>query len=232
MSKKPFVSAVIVAAGNSTRMSCNISKQLIPLLGKPTIAYTLKAFEEASSVDEVVVVCRKADMDAIGEIVKLEGFEKVKAFAVGGGNRSESVKNGVLAASSEATHFAIHDGARALITPQDINRVVSEAFVCSAATLGTPVTDTVKIVNKQGIITSTPDRSQLAAVQTPQVFERSIYLRALENAEGMGFTDDCAMVEKIGIFPKVVLGESVNIKLTTQGDIPVAESILKKRQEV
>lgn len=110
--------------------------------------------------------------------------------------------------------------------------MVSEAFVCSAATLGTPVTDTVKIVNKQGIITSTPDRSQLAAVQTPQVFERSIYLRALENAEGMGFTDDCAMVEKIGIFPKVVLGESVNIKLTTQGDIPVAESILKKRQEV
>lgn len=231
MSKKPFVSAVIVAAGNSTRMSCYVSKQLIPLLGEPTISYTLKAFEAASTVDEVIIVCRKVDMDALKEIVKDYGFTKVKAFTVGGSERSESVKNGVLAANENATHFAIHDGARALITPNDINKVVSEAFLLGAATLGTPVTDTIKVVDKDGVITSTPLRSTLMAVQTPQVFERVIYLKALENAKGKGFTDDCAMVEEMGVNPKIVLGDSPNIKLTTQSDIPMAESILKKRQE-
>lgn len=231
MSQKPFVSAIIVAAGNSTRMSCYISKQLIPLLGEPTISYTLKAFEAASTVDEVVIVCRKVDMDALKELVSKYGFKKVKAFAVGGSERSESVKNGVMAASANVTHFAIHDGARALITADDINKVVSEAFLCSAATLGTPVTDTIKVVDKDGVITSTPDRATLMAVQTPQVFERNLYLRALENAKGKGFTDDCAMVEEMGVYPKIVLGDSPNIKLTTQADIPMAESILKKRQE-
>ena len=231
MSKSPFVSAVVVAAGNSTRMSCYVSKQLIPLLGEPTISYTLKAFENASSVDEVIVVCRKVDTEAIKEIVNEYGFKKVKAFTVGGSERSESVKNGVFEASEKATHFAIHDGARALITPQDINKVVSEALLTGAATLGTPVTDTIKIVDKDGVITSTPQRSTLMAVQTPQVFEREIYLKALENAKGKGFTDDCAMVEETGVFPKIVIGDRPNIKLTTQSDIPMAESILKKRQE-
>lgn len=231
MSQNPFVSAIIVAAGNSTRMSCNVSKQLIPLLGEPTISYTLKAFESASTIDEVIIVCRKADMDALKEIVENYGFVKVKAFTLGGSERSESVKNGVLATSENATHFAIHDGARALITPHDINKVVSEAFLCSAATLGSPVTDTIKVVNKEGIITSTPERSTLMAVQTPQVFEREIYLKALENAKGKGFTDDCAMLEEMGVYPKIVIGDNPNIKLTTQADIPMAESILKNRQE-
>ncbi len=231
MNKKPFVSAVVVAAGNSTRMSCSISKQLIPLLGEPTICHTLKSFETAMTVDEVVIVCRKVDLDEFKEIVATYGFNKVKAFTIGGSERSESVKNGVLAADKRATHFAIHDGARALITAHDINKVISEAFICGAATLGTPVTDTIKVVDKNGMITSTPDRSTLMAVQTPQVFEREIYLKALENAQGKGFTDDCAMVEEMGIYPKIVLGDNPNIKLTTQADIGVAESILKKRQE-
>lgn len=231
MSIKPFVSAVIVAAGNSTRMSCYVSKQLIPLLGEPTISYTLKAFEAASLVDEVIIVCRKVDMPTLKELVESYGFKKVKVLTAGGSTRSESVKNGIVEASKCATHFAIHDGARALITPDDINKVISEAFVCGAATLGTAVTDTIKVVNSDGIILSTPDRSSLMAVQTPQVFEREIYLKALENAKGKSFSDDSAMVEEIGVYPKIVLGDSPNIKLTTQADIPMAESILKKRQE-
>lgn len=231
MNVKPFVSAVIVAAGNSTRMSCYISKQLIPLLGEPTISYTLRAFEDANLIDEVVVVCRKVDMEELKDIVAEYGFSKVKAFTIGGSERSESVRNGVRSASNDATHFAIHDGARALITPHDINKVVSEALICGAATLGSPVTDTIKVVDKEGIITSTPDRSTLMAVQTPQVFERDLYLKAIENAKGKGFTDDCAMVEEFGVYPKIIIGDHPNIKLTTQADIGVAESILKKRKE-
>lgn len=231
MSDKPFVTAVVVAAGNSTRMSCYVSKQLIPLLGAPAISYTLKAFENAHTIDEVVIVCRKVDMSELKAIVSEYGFGKVKAFTVGGSERSDSVKNGVEAASDCATHFAIHDGARALITAHDIDKVVSEAFVCGAATLGAPVTDTIKVVDKNGNIISTPDRASLMAVQTPQVFERNIYLRALENAKGKGFTDDCGMVEEIGVYPKIIMGDHHNLKLTTQADIPMAETILKKRQE-
>ena len=231
MNVKPFVSAVIVAAGNSTRMSCYISKQLIPLLGEPTISYTLRAFEDATLIDEVVIVCRKVDMEELKDIVAEYGFSKVKAFTIGGSERSESVRNGVLSANKDATHFAIHDGARALITPHDINKVVSEALIFGAATLGSPVTDTIKVVDKDGIITSTPDRSTLMAVQTPQVFERELYLKAVENAKGKGFTDDCAMVEELGVYPKIIIGDHPNIKLTTQVDIGVAESILKKRKE-
>ena len=217
---KPFVTAVVVAAGNSTRMSCYVSKQLIPLLGAPAISYTLKAFENAHTIDEVVIVCRKVDMSELKAIVSEYGFSKVKAFTVGGSERSDSVKNGVEAASDCATHFAIHDGARALITAHDIDKVVSEAFVCGAATLGAP-----------GNIISTPDRASLMAVQTPQVFERNIYLKALENAKGKGFTDDCGMVEEIGVYPKIIMGDHHNLKLTTQADIPMAETILKQRQE-
>lgn len=231
MSDKPFVTAVVVAAGNSTRMSCYVSKQLIPLLGAPAISYTLKAFENAHTIDEVVIVCRKVDMSELKSIVSEYGFSKVKAFTVGGSERSDSVKNGVEAASDCATHFAIHDGARALITAHDIDKVVSEAFVCGAATLGAPVTDTIKVVDKNGNIISTPDRASLMAVQTPQVFERNIYLSALENAKGKGFTDDCGMVEEIGVYPKIIMGDHHNLKLTTQADIPMAETILKKRQE-
>lgn len=231
MNGKPFVSAIIVAAGNSTRMSCTISKQLIPLLGKPAISYTLAAFQEAVSIDEVVVVCRNAEMTELKEIVKAGGFTKVKAFTVGGSDRSESVKNGVLAAHPAATHFAVHDGARPLITPRDINSVVAQAIICKAATLASQVTDTVKVVDENGVIAYTPQRSTLMAVQTPQVFERGVYLKALENAKGKGYTDDCAMVEEISVFPVTVLGSSANIKLTTVTDIPLAETILKKRQE-
>lgn len=231
MSDKPFVSAIIVAAGNSTRMSCYVSKQLIPILGKPAISYTLRAFEEAASIDEVIIVCRKVDMQALQDIVDEYAISKVKSFVVGGCQRSESVKNGVEAASGDATHFAIHDGARALITPTDINKVVAEALVCKAATLGTPVTDTIKIVGKDGFISSTPDRATLMAVQTPQVFEKELYLSALLNSQGKGYTDDCAMLEELGVSPKIIVGDSPNIKLTTQADIPVAETILKKRQE-
>lgn len=231
MSKKPFVSAIIVAAGNSTRMSCGISKQLIPLLGKPAISYTFKAFENAQSISEVIVVCREADEAELRAIVSDYEITKVKAFVYGGSERSESVRNGISRASCCATHFAIHDGARALITSVDIDKVVSEAFVCSAATLGTFVTDTIKVVDEKGVITSTPDRSTLMAVQTPQVFERRLYLDALKDAKGKGFTDDCAMLEYAGIFPKVIVGDSTNMKLTTPSDISLAESILKKRQE-
>ena len=221
-----FVSAIIVAAGNSTRMGLGVSKQFIKIGGEPVITHTLRAFENADVIDSAVVVCRKEDEAEIRSIISDNGFSKVRALVYGGDTRDRSVKNGVKACDERTTHFAIHDGARPLITETDINAVVAEAKKCGAAALGTLVTDTVKAVGEDGIIISTPDRAALRAVQTPQVFEKGLYLKALAEAENKGITDDCQLVERIGGSVKIVLGSERNIKLTTQNDIKLAEMYL------
>ena len=228
-----FVSAIIVAAGSSTRMGTADSKQFIPLLERPVIEYTLRAFQDCESISEIVVVSREQDAQQIKEIADNNGFSKVKAVVNGGDSRAHSVKNGIAAASSGAEYYAIHDGARPLITVEDIERVCEAAFETGAATLGTPVTDTIKIVDGSDVIESTPLRSQLRAVQTPQVFESELYSFALDNAEDSleGFTDDCSLIENMGGEVMVVDGSNENIKLTTPIDIIIAESILRSRGE-
>lgn len=230
--KKPYVAAVIVAAGNSTRMSLSVSKQLIPLLGISVIGRTLMAFEKAQSISEIVVVCRDGDRNEIEEIAHSLSIGKLKGFASGGSTRGESVSAGVGELSDKVTHIAIHDGARALVTSNEINDVVMSAIEHNAATLAVPVVDTVKIVDESGVIVSTPDRASLVSAQTPQVFEKELYLRAMRSSEGMSFTDDCAIVESIGEKIHTVIGEYTNIKITTPKDIPLAEEILRQRGAV
>lgn len=226
-----FVSAIIVAAGGSVRMGIADSKQFIPLLSRPAIEYTLRAFQNCYLIKEIVVVCREQDMERIDSIVAENDFSKVKKLVVGGASRAESVRNGVKAASEKAEYYAIHDGARPLITVEEIQRVAEAAFETGAATLGTSVKDTIKIVDGFNNIESTPLRSQLRAVQTPQVFEKDLYTFALENAGDnvINFTDDCALIENMGGEVQVVKGSEENIKLTTPIDIVIAESILKER---
>lgn len=226
-----FVSAIIVAAGGSVRMGIADSKQFIPLMGKPAIEYTLKAFESCYLIKEIVVVCREQDKERIRAIADENGFSKVKTLVEGGASRAESVRNGINAASNKAEYFAIHDGARPLITVEEIERVVEAAFETGAATLGVPVKDTIKIVDGYNKIESTPLRSQLRAVHTPQVFEKELYRFALENAGDnmINFTDDCSLIEHMGGEVEVVKGNEENIKLTTPIDVVIAESILKNR---
>ena len=229
MNNTTHVTAVVVAAGNSTRMKSEISKQFINILSKPVIAHTLAAFEKASSISEVVVVCRESDRAQIEEIVKAENARKVKAFAIGGATRSDSVAAGIGVASDNTTHFAIHDGARPLILPEDIDRVVEAGIKNKAAALAVPVTDTIKIVDDDGFIVATPLRSTLRAAQTPQVFEKELYLSAFEKNRNADFTDDCALVETVGAKVQIVIGDYTNIKVTTPQDVPLAEGILRKR---
>lgn len=228
-----FVSAVIVAAGGSVRMGIADSKQFIPLLSRPAIEYTLKAFQNCYLIKEIVVVCREQDTERINKIVELNGFDKVSHLVRGGESRADSVRNGIGACSESAKYYAIHDGARPLITVDEIERVVEAAFDTGAATLGTSVKDTIKIVDGFNNIESTPIRSQLRAVQTPQVFERDLYRFALENAGDnlINFTDDCSLIENMGGEVVVVKGSEENIKLTTPIDIVIAESILKSRNQ-
>ncbi|MCQ2513658.1 MAG: 2-C-methyl-D-erythritol 4-phosphate cytidylyltransferase [Ruminococcus sp.] len=228
-----FVSAIIVAAGGSVRMGIADSKQFIPLLSRPAIEYTLKAFQNCYLINEIIVVCREQDKQRIQAIADENSFNKVKALVEGGATRAESVKNGIMAVDSQSKYFAIHDGARPLITVDEIERVVEVAFETGAATLGVPVKDTIKIVNGFDIIETTPLRSQLRAVQTPQVFERELYEFALSNADdkSFSFTDDCSLIEKMGCEVTVVKGNEENIKLTTPIDITIAQSILRTRYD-
>ena len=230
---KNFVSAIIVAAGGSVRMGIADSKQFLPLLGRPAIEYTLQAFQKCDLIREVIVVCREQDMERIRQIADENGFSKVTRLVPGGASRADSVRNGISSADENADYYAIHDGARPLITVEEIERVTDAAFETGAATLGTAVTDTIKLVNDCNVIESTPVRSQLRAVQTPQVFEKELYSFALENAGKnlVDFTDDCALIEHMGGEVEVVEGSKENIKLTTPVDVIIAESILRDRAE-
>lgn len=226
---KAYTSAIIAASGNSTRMGLQVSKQLINLCSKPVIEHTLGAFENCEVIDEIVVVCREIDSDSIKAIA--HKFSKVRAVVTGGDTRADSVRNGVAACSENSEFFAIHDGARPLITTADISAVVERAYKTKAATLSTPVTDTIKVVDDAGVIINTPVRDTLRAVQTPQVFERGLYLDAISNMveNKLLVTDDCSMVEALPYEVTVVGGSPENIKLTTQTDLIFAEAILKNR---
>ena len=224
-------------------MGLEISKQFIDLNGEPVIARTLNAFEKSSVIDSVVVVCRDCDRKRIEDIVLQKNFKKIKSVAPGGLTRDESVCNGILKCDERTTHFAIHDGARPFIRAEFVRELISqiESENCEAAAiavengsavLATFVTDTIKVVNENDEIVSTPVRSTLRAVQTPQVFEKNIYLKALEYAKKNKdpVTDDCKLVENIGEKIKIVIGSETNIKLTTKNDIKLAKSILKEER--
>ena len=225
--KGNFFSAIIVAAGNSSRMGGKESKMFIDLLGKSVITRTADIFSSCSLINEIIVVCRDEDKDQIASSINTE---KPLKFAKGGKTRQESVLNGIKCADEKCDYLVIHDGARPLVTEKEISDVLSDAVKYKAATLGTKVKDTIKI-SKDGFIENTPDRDFLYAVQTPQVFLKSLYIKAAEKFKDSGFTDDCKLIEEYGEKVYITNGEYTNIKITTTDDIALAKAILKGREE-
>lgn len=225
------ICAVIVAAGNSTRMqSGGASKLLMELNGEPVLRHTLRAFDRTPCIDEIVVVTRACDFDAVREAMK--GIEKPVRITEGGAARQDSVANGA-ALCADADYIAVHDGARPMITPEMIDAVCADAQKYGAATLAVPVKDTIKIASAENFVEGTPDRAQLRAIQTPQVFHLPLYRRALELAakEGKQYTDDCQLIENAGGSVYLTMGDYRNIKITTPEDLAVAEAFLKERKE-
>lgn len=225
--EKPAVAAVVVAAGSSTRMG--VPKQLIPLRGIPVIGRTLLALEESKTVDEIILVTREEDMLQFYDICKAYSITKATKILKGGATRQESVARGVRVAKDDTAYFSIHDGARPLVTPAVIDRVVEAAMACGAATAAVRVKDTIKQSDENGFIIGTPDRQRLWQVQTPQVFERKLYLQALRQAEqeGADYTDDCQLVEHVGHPVMLCEADYANIKITTPEDVAYAEGILR-----
>ena len=218
--------AVIVAAGTASRMG-GIDKVMAPLSGEPMLLRSVRAFQDSDVIREIIIVTRE---DLIEKVTSLcAGFDKVKAVVVGGKDRPASVRAGMNALSKGIQMAAIHDGARPLITYEVIDRTVRAAHTYGAAAPAVAVKDTVKIA-KGGIVKSTPDRSTLRAVQTPQVFDFDILRAALKKAAQTEtpITDDCSAVELLGMSIKLVEGDERNIKVTTPMDLKLAQVLLEE----
>ena len=219
--------AVIVAAGSASRMG-GIDKVMAPLRGEPVILRTVRAFQETDAIREIVIVTREDLIMPVSDLCA--GLDKVKAVVVGGGSRQESVWLGLNALSKGMDLAAIQDGARPLVTPALIDRTVRAAHSYGAAAPAIPVKDTIK-VEKSGLIESTPDRSHLRAVQTPQVFDFDLLRGALQKDrnDGAEVTDDCSAVERLGMKIRLVEGEERNLKVTTPLDLKIAELLLEEK---
>ena len=224
--------AIIVAAGASTRMGGGISKQLRNVAGIPVLARTLLAFQECNAITDIVLVVREEDATAIKTLAKQYGITKLFATVKGGSTRALSVEAGVAAlAGTHVRLLAIHDGARCLVTPQMIERVVRAAARYRAATAAYPVTDTVKQVNARGFIEKTIDRRTVWHATTPQVFDKTLYISAWRTGRKQELlTDDNQLLEQMPFPIKVVDCGKVNMKITEPSDIAFAEFILGERE--
>jgi 2-C-methyl-D-erythritol 4-phosphate cytidylyltransferase len=229
--RKYRTGAIILAAGNSTRMGGKINKQLEPVCNIPVLAHTLMAYQRCKLIEEIVVVTRPQDFEAVLEIAKQYGISKLRHIAAGGSTRQESAKNGMNKLSPVIRYVAIADGARCLITPQQIAKVCLRAYRYQAASAAHQISDTVKRTNAVGMVKETVDRNNLWQAQTPQIFHASLYTAALIRAEDDGFkvTDDNSLIEHLGYQVRMVECGRENIKITTKEDLPMAEAILSYR---
>lgn len=220
--------AVILGAGSGTRMKTDKSKLLLEINGKTVIERSVEAFAGIDEIDEIIVACREQDIESFEQV--LSSYELTYCF--GGKTRQESVMN-VVDTIDECDLLIIHDGARPLVTAQEITDTINKAKQTGAAAVGVRVKDTIKVIDDKMLITDTPNRASLIAIQTPQVFDFAKYVKACEKAkkENKDFTDDCKLIENDGGSVSVVLGKYTNIKITTPEDIPMAESIVKMRGE-
>ena len=226
------VAALVLAAGRGERLGGGRSKAFVPLAGKPLLVHTLAALAAAERVDLVVPVVGRGDLDLFAALgTDLAGIPKLAEVVVGGAERQDSMAAGLAALPAGISHVAVHDAARPLVRPEAVDRVVAAALRDGAAILAVPVRDTIKRV-RDGQVVATPERSECAAAQTPQVFRVDVLLEALAKArlEARVGTDDSQIVEALGVPVSVVEGDRENIKVTYPEDLVLAERILQKRR--
>ncbi|MBQ1678973.1 MAG: 2-C-methyl-D-erythritol 4-phosphate cytidylyltransferase [Oscillospiraceae bacterium] len=223
--------AVIVAAGSATRMK-GTDKIMTELCGEPLIVHTLRAFQQCDDIQEIILVTRDELRQPLSELCVAKKLSKVTRICKGGETRAASVQAGLDQVSKDCGFVAIHDGARPLVPQSVIHETVHKAVKFNAAAPALPVKDTIKVVHG-GVVESTPDRSALYAVQTPQVFEINLYRAALDKAisEKKEITDDCSAAEQFGVNVVITQGSDENLKVTTPTDLILAETLLKARTE-
>ena len=230
--KKYYTSAIILAAGSSSRMKGG-SKQFLEIGGLPVVARTLIEFDNSPCIDEIIVVAKKDEIPDYNGFADKYGIKKPFSVVEGGQTRQESARFGLDAVNEKSKFVAIHDAARCLITQEMIYKVCHGAYLRDGAILAVKATDTVKIGDKNAFIESTPERKLTWQAQTPQVFRTNAFRAAAyvardEKIEG---TDDASLLEYIRIPVKLVEGSRENIKITEPADVYFAEAVLRARAE-
>ena len=201
------------------------------IAGEPVIAHSIRAFERAKSVTEIVVVTREQRHDEVRKITSGAGFKKIRAIVSGGERRQDSVRAGLGRIDRDARYVAVHDAARPLITPDQIERAFAQCRVHGAAALGQPVDDTVKRVDADLLVVGSVDRHQLYAMQTPQIFDRRVIEDAYRDvyAKNLLVSDEVSAVERLRYKVALVFNDDFNFKLTYPRDLQVADFILRDR---
>lgn len=230
---KFFTSAIITAAGSGTRLG-GVSKQLLPLVGKPCIFYSLSAFQECPEINEIIITAKSDEVEEMKRLCAEFGIRKCKKVVAGGRTRQASVQNGFEAIDPRSDFVMIHDAARPLITSEQISLLYKQARRWGSACAAEKVSDSVKRSKDGNLISETVDRSDLFTVQTPQVFRTDIYRVSLAYAHDnkLSVTDDTALAERIGFPVKLCELDACNIKLTTKKDLEMICSIIKSRGEL
>lgn len=228
-----MVSVIILAAGSSARME-GINKQLEKIGDTPVFIMSSLKFERLEKVGEIIIAAPEDETSRYEKIASNFGVTKLAGVVAGGDTRFKSVKNALKAVSSKADYIAIHDGARPLIEQEDIERVIADAEKYNAAVAAIPATDTVKAVASNGFIESTPPRAKLYYAQTPQVFQKKLYLACLEKVgqRAEQVTDDSSILELAGEYVKITEMKGTNLKITHPDDLVAAEAIYNNRRTV
>jgi 2-C-methyl-D-erythritol 4-phosphate cytidylyltransferase len=224
-----MLSAIIVAAGSSQRMGFD---KLLALLGeRPVLAHTIDAFERTAAVEEIVLVARAERVAEFEGLVRQNGFKKVRHVIPGGEMRHDSVRAGLDRISEDATHVAVHDAARPLVTPEQIERVLELARVHGGAALAEPITNTLKRADENRVVTGGVPRENLFAMQTPQIFARDLLMRAYAAtaADNLPVTDEVSAIEHLGAKVVLLPNEEWNVKITYPRDLLLAEAVLARR---
>ena len=223
------ICVLIPAAGKGNRMANSVKKPYLKLAQKPILAHTIQRFEQNTVVDAIFVVVDKDDFNNCRtQVLDPYTFTKVQELVAGGETRQISVYNGLRALSADVDFVVVHDGVRPFVTDETISACLTAADAYGAAVAAVPVKDTIKIADANAFILETPVRERLWAVQTPQVFRKSLLAEAHQTADARNLTatDDAALVEHLGFPVKLVMGSYANLKITTPEDLRVAEVLL------
>lgn len=222
ISNKELIRVIVVAAGKSNRMS-NKDKILADLNGLPTIAHSVNVFEECGFVDSILIVASEFNISRINEIAVQMKWNKVTKIIAGGPRRQDSVRNG-LEFLEKCDWVIVHDGARPFVTTEMVKRGVESAKFEGCAVPAFPAVDTTKRINEQGLVVATLDRDTLYFVQTPQIFDRTLLLKAHQQITEE-VTDDASMIEKLGSPVRIFEGSKWNFKITSEDDLLAANML-------
>jgi 2-C-methyl-D-erythritol 4-phosphate cytidylyltransferase len=220
------IGAVVVAAGKSQRMG-NVDKIFAPLAGQPVLLCALEPLIDCIDIDRIVVVLNARNYDEGKELIVSQNWEKEVGVCYGGRRRQDSVIAG-LKKLGGCDYVVIHDGARPLLTVDLIEEALRIAMETGAAIPAVPLTDTIKLADKDMYVQSTLNRDSLWLCQTPQAFQYEMLMKAYQEAKE-DVTDDAQLIELTGGKVKLFMGSYDNIKITTPADIAIAETIWKRR---